>query len=121
MHRGEHIPFVNVDTPMKEALFEITSKRLGVTAVLDATGTLAGVITDGDLRRGLESKGNIFQLNAADLMTRSPKTITSDTLAAEAMQVMQAHSITSLFVLENGSSRPVGVVHLHDLIKAGIV
>ncbi|HEY7169156.1 MAG TPA: KpsF/GutQ family sugar-phosphate isomerase [Candidatus Binatia bacterium] len=121
MHRGDQVPLVKMDTPMKEALFEITSKRLGVTAVIDAAGTLAGVITDGDLRRGLENKGNIFQLKAEDLMTRSPKTISSDTLAAEAVQVMETHSITSLFVLENGSRRPIGVIHLHDLIKAGIV
>ena len=121
MHRGEDIPIVGITTPMKEALFEITSKRLGVTAVVDSAGMLVGVITDGDLRRGLENKGNIFQSKAEDLMTRSPKTINCDTLAAEAVQVMENHSITSLFVLENGSSKPVGVIHLHDLIKAGIV
>jgi arabinose-5-phosphate isomerase len=121
MHRGDEIPLVNEETPMKEALFEITSKRLGVTAVVDSKGTLVGVITDGDLRRGLESKGDIFQLKAKDLMTRNPKTIAAESLAAEAVDVMEQRPITSLFVLENGSKRPIGVIHLHDLVKAGIV
>jgi arabinose-5-phosphate isomerase len=121
MHRGDQIPLVNEETPMKDALFEITSKRLGVTAVVNARGILVGVITDGDLRRGLESKGDIFRLKAKDLMTRNPKTIVTDLLAAEAVHVMEQYPITSLFVVENGSNRPIGVIHLHDLIKAGIV
>lgn len=121
MHRGDQIPLVNEETPMKDALFEITSKRLGVTAVVDARGKLVGVITDGDLRRGLESKGDIFRLKAKDLMTRNPKTISTDLLAAEAVHIMEQYPITSLFVLENGSNSPIGVIHLHDLLKAGIV
>jgi arabinose-5-phosphate isomerase len=106
---------------MKEALFEITSKRLGVTGVIDAKGDLTGIITDGDLRRGLERKGDIFRLQAKDLMTSDPKTITADRLAAEAVAIMKQHTITSLFVLENGGRKPLGVVHLHDLVKAGVV
>jgi arabinose-5-phosphate isomerase len=121
MHRGEQLPLVDEETPMKEALFEITSKRLGVTGVLDAQGKLVGVITDGDLRRGLERKGDIFSLVAKELMTRDPKTIPAESLAAEAVAVMEQYPITSLFVLDNGSKRPIGVVHLHDLIQAGIV
>lgn len=120
MHRGDQLPLVQEETPMKETLLEITSKRLGVTGVLDARGSLVGVITDGDLRRGLESKGNIFRLKAKDLMTRNPKTISADTLAAEAVTVMERYQITSLFVLENGGRKPLGVIHLHDLVKAGI-
>ncbi|HWP57220.1 MAG TPA: KpsF/GutQ family sugar-phosphate isomerase [Candidatus Acidoferrales bacterium] len=120
MHRGGEIPLVEVDTPVKETLLEITSKRLGVTGVLNQAGELVGVITDGDLRRGLESKGDIFRLKARDLMTTAPKTIAADALAATAVATMEQHSITSLFVLEDGK-RPVGVVHLHDLLKAGIV
>lgn len=120
MHRGDQLPLVKEETPMKETLLEITSKRLGVTGVLDARGSLVGVITDGDLRRGLESKGNIFRLKAKDLMTRNPKTISADTLAAEAVTVMERYPITSLFVLENGGRKPLGVIHLHDLVKAGI-
>lgn len=121
MHRGAQLPLVDENTPIKEALFEITSKRLGVTGVVDRTGKLTGIITDGDLRRGLESKGDIFRLNAQDLMTRSPKTTEASILAAEAVAVMEQYSITSLFVLDNGSDRPIGVIHLHDVLKAGIV
>ena len=121
MHRGDQLPLVNQDAPMKEALFEITSKRLGVTGVVDGHGSLVGVITDGDLRRGLESKGDIFKLKAKDMMTRHPKTVAAQTLAAEAVAVMEQYPITSLFVLEDGSRTPLGVIHLHDLVKAGIV
>jgi arabinose-5-phosphate isomerase len=121
MHRGAAMPLVDQETPMKEALLEITSKRLGVTGVVDRRGTLVGVITDGDLRRGLETRGDIFRLKAKDLMTRKPKTITGDGLAAGAVATMEEHSITSLFVLEDGSRRPTGIIHLHDLLKAGIV
>jgi arabinose-5-phosphate isomerase len=121
MHRGEELPVVPGETPMKETLLEITSKRLGVTGVVDKRGNLVGIITDGDLRRSLESKGDIFRFKAKELMTSNPKTIPADALAARAVAIMEQHSITSLFILENGGSRPVGVVHLHDLLKAGIV
>lgn len=121
LHSGDRLPLVNEEVPMKEALFEITSKRLGVTGVIDAKGDLTGIITDGDLRRGLERKGDVFRLQAKDLMTRDPKTITADRLAAEAVAIMEQHTITSLFVLENGGRKPLGVVHLHDLVKAGVV
>jgi arabinose-5-phosphate isomerase len=121
MHRGDHLPLVGEQTLMKEAILEISSKRLGVTGVVDSHGKLVGVITDGDLRRGLESKKDILNLKAKDLMTRKPKTIAAQTLAAEAVAVMEQYPITSLFVLQNGSRKPVGVIHLHDLVKAGIV
>jgi len=121
MHRDKELPLVYQDTPMKETLLEITSKRLGVTGVVDGKGGLVGVITDGDLRRGLESKGDIFRLKAQELMSRNPKTIPADALAARAVAIMEQHSITSLFILENGGRKPSGVVHLHDLLKAGIV
>ncbi len=121
MHRGDHLPLVGEQTQMKEAILEISSKRLGVTGVVDSHGKLVGVITDGDLRRGLESKRDILNLKAKDLMTRKPKTVAAETLAAEAVAVMEQYPITSLFVLQNGSRKPVGVIHLHDLVKAGIV
>lgn len=121
MHRNKEVPVVHEDTPMKETLLEITSKRLGVTAVVDGQGNLVGVITDGDLRRALESQKDIFRLKAKDLMTRNPKTIPADALAARAVTVMEEHSITSLFILEDGGRKPSGVVHLHDLLKAGVV
>ena len=121
MHGGDQVPLVREETSMKDALFEITSKRLGVTGVVDPKGKLVGVITDGDLRRGLEKEGNIFQFKAKDLMTRNPKTIPGDSLAAAAVTVMEQYPITSLFVLDNKHQKPQGVIHLHDLIKAGIV
>jgi arabinose-5-phosphate isomerase len=121
MHKGDQLPLVTQETPMKDAIFEITSKRLGVTGVVDGQGKLVGVITDGDLRRGLESRGNIFSLKAKDLMTCNPKTIAAERLAAEAVAVMEQYPITSLFVLENDGRKPLGVIHLHDLIKSGLV
>jgi arabinose-5-phosphate isomerase len=120
MYRGEQLPLVQEETLVKEALFEITSKRLGVTGVADSAGRLVGVITDGDLRRNLERHGQILQLKAKDVMTKGPKTILAETLATEAVSVMERYSITSLFVIENGSKKPLGVIHLHDLVKAGL-
>jgi arabinose-5-phosphate isomerase len=119
MHRGDQLPLVTQDTPIKDALFEITSKRLGVTGVVDGDGKLTGVITDGDLRRGLENKGEIFRFKAKDLMTRNPKTIAAESLAAQAVALMEQHTITCLFVLQD-NRKPLGVIHLHDLLKAGI-
>jgi arabinose-5-phosphate isomerase len=120
MCRGEQLPLVQDITSVKEALFEITSKRLGVTGVVDSEGKLVGVITDGDLRRGLHSRGDILALQAKDIMTSDPKTISADTLATEAVAVMERFAITSLFVLEGGNKRARGIVHLHDLVKAGL-
>jgi arabinose-5-phosphate isomerase len=122
MHVGDSFPMVREDTPMKEALFEITSKRLGVTGVSDQSGRLVGVITDGDLRRGLERLPDLLDRKAAEVMTRSPKGIQALALAAQAVQKMEEFSITSLFVYQDlNDGRPVGIVHLHDLLKAGVV
>lgn len=120
MFRGARLPLVRETTSVKDALFEITAKRLGVTGVTNEKHQLVGILTDGDLRRGLENKGQILSLPARDLMTRNPKTIPADTLASEAVAVMEKFSITSLFVLEHETENPVGIVHLHDLIKAGL-
>jgi len=120
MHKSGELPLVHEDIPMKETLLEITSKRLGVTGVVDNQGRLVGVITDGDLRRGLETRGDIFRLKAKDLMTRNPKSILADTLAAQAVATMEQYSITSLFILPDGEQKPTGLIHLHDLLKAGI-
>jgi len=121
MHAGEQLPLVSESAPLKDTLMEITGKRLGVTGVVDAAGNLVGIVTDGDLRRGLERTADIRALRAADLMTRSPKTIVPDALAAQAVAFMERHLITSLFVLAPASKRPLGVIHLHDLLRAGIV
>jgi arabinose-5-phosphate isomerase len=122
MHVGEELPTVFEDTSMKEAVVEITSKRLGVTGVLNKQKELVGVITDGDLRRALEKHGNLLEKKAANIMTRNPKWIEADTLAAEAVQLMEEYAITSLFVFDKAGDRmPRGVIHLHDLLRAGVV
>jgi arabinose-5-phosphate isomerase len=121
MHRSAELPLVAADASLKDTLLEMTSKRLGVTGVVDAAGDLSGVITDGDLRRGLERAPDVRTLTARDLMTTAPKTIRGTALAAEAVAVMERHAITSLFILADGSRRPVGVLHLHDVLRAGVV
>ncbi len=122
MHVGEAFPMVKEETPMREAVFEITSKRLGVTGVSDGPGRLVGVITDGDLRRGLEKYPDLLERKAYEVMTRSPKWVDAEALAAQAVQIMEEFSITSLFVYRDSNSGwPVGIIHLHDLLKAGVV
>ncbi|HHL39191.1 MAG TPA: KpsF/GutQ family sugar-phosphate isomerase [Deltaproteobacteria bacterium] len=118
MHSGEAMPRVGPDTPMKEAIIEMTAKRLGVTGVFDGE-RLVGVITDGDLRRCVERGAELLELRAAEVMTSAPKVIGPDDLAESALRKMEDHSITSLFVVEDG--RAVGIVHLHDLIRAGVI
>jgi len=106
---------------MKVALIEMTSKRMGVTGVVTEQGELAGIITDGDLRRGLEREKNLLSLTAREVMTRNPKTVDRHALAAQALQMMEQYCITSLFIVSaSGQKRPEGVIHLHDLLKAGI-
>jgi arabinose-5-phosphate isomerase len=123
MHRGGQLPLVRHDTLVKEALFEITSKRLGVTGVTDAAGRLIGVITDGDLRRGLQRYGDgILSKRTEDVMTAHPRTIAKEVLAAQALSEMEENPqrpITSLFVLDDGQM-PIGIIHLHDILKTGI-
>jgi len=122
MHVGKAFPTVTEKTLMKDVIFEITSKRLGVTAVCNGEGDLTGVITDGDLRRALEKFDNLLDRKASDVMTGSPKWIEKDALAAKAVQRMEEYSITSLFVFnQSGDKVPVGIIHLHDLLKAGVV
>jgi arabinose-5-phosphate isomerase len=122
MHKGADIPLVSPDTLLRDALFEITSKKLGVTGVVDAAGLLLGVFTDGDLRRMMERGLEALQLPIADAMSTSPKRILRRNLAAKALQVMEQHAITSLFVFEDEQSLvPIGIIHLHDLLRAGVV
>jgi len=121
MHTGDAIPLVQEAMLMKEALFVITSKGLGVTGVTDAQGGLLGVITDGDLRRSLERGEDILQRSAGSLVHHNPKRILKRELAAAALQIMERHSITTLFVFEHEQDQaPCGIIHLHDILKAGI-
>jgi arabinose-5-phosphate isomerase len=122
MHVGRSLPMVGEMAPMKEAIFEITSKRLGVTGVCNEEGQLTGVVTDGDLRRALEKYDDLIKRKVTEVMTRNPKRVEKGALAAEAVQKMEEYSITSLFVFGDLRDRaPVGIIHLHDLLKAGIV
>jgi len=121
MHTGDSIPLVQTDTLMKEALFVITDKGLGVTGVCDVSGALVGVITDGDLRRALERGYDILNQRADGIMKAGPLRIKRSELAAAALQIMEKRSITSLFVFDDEvSTAPCGIVHLHDILKAGI-
>lgn len=121
MHSGDSMPLVTEETPMREALFEITAKGLGITGVTGVDGALVGVITDGDLRRALERGVDLLNSSAASLMSRRPKRIGRSELAASALQRMEEFSITSLFVFDGDQAeQPVGILHLHDLLKAGI-
>jgi arabinose-5-phosphate isomerase len=117
MHEGEGMPLCSVDTPMKEAILTITAKSFGCVGVLDADGRLSGVVTDGDLRRHMES--DLLDQRAGDVMTANPKTIRPQALAAEAVAVMNRYSITGLFVADVG--RPIEILHIHDCLRAGIV
>lgn len=122
MHVREALPLVSEHDPMQVALIEMSSKRLGVTGVVTEQGELAGIITDGDLRRGLEREKNLLSLTVRDVMTRNPRTIEKEALAAQALQVMEQYSITSLFIVAaSGLKKPEGIIHLHDLLKAGMV
>ena len=121
-HKGEDIPFIYNHDSIKNALFKISDKGLGLTGVLDKDDNLTGIITDGDIRRGLENLGNnILNETAESLMTREPKTIPSNTLAISALELMEKHSITSLFVYSNVKlKKPDGIIHIHDILSLGI-
>ena len=121
MHTGDEVPIVPSEMPLKDALLVISAKRLGVTGVVDGEGKLAGVITDGDVRRATQSGVDLYKSKAGEVMTPSPKRISSKELAAAALRMMEEYSITSLFVFEASSpAKPVGIVHIHDLLKAGV-
>lgn len=120
MHTDSELPTVRRDAALKDVIYEISSKRLGVTSVVDGDGTLQGIITDGDLRRLMEREKFPLAAQAGEFMTRNPKTIADSALAAEALQVMEKHSITSLLIV-NGAGQPKGIIHLHDILRAGVV
>jgi arabinose-5-phosphate isomerase len=119
MHQGAAIPRVLSETSVHEAILEMTTKKLGMTTVVDASGCLTGVITDGDLRRFLEKSIDLATARAGDLACETPKAISPDDLATRAVHTMERYAITSLVVLEHGQL--VGVIHLHDLLRAGVV
>lgn len=119
MVKDSAVPVVRHDVQLRDAILEITSKRLGATCVVDDSGVLIGIITDGDLRRLLQKTTEVSSCTAATVMTRNPKTITETLLASAALREMEAHNITQLIVVDL-HHRPVGMVHLHELVKAGL-
>jgi arabinose-5-phosphate isomerase len=116
MHPGAAVPLIRRGAPMSEAIVEMSAKGFGCVAVTEKNGKLAGVITDGDLRRHMRK--DLLQAPVDSVMTASPKTVRPDQLASEAMQVLNSSKITALIVVE--SDRPVGIVHFHDLLRAGV-
>lgn len=121
MHSGDALPVVSPDMSMTDAVMVISSKRLGMTTVAGRDNKLLGILTDGDIRRGIQKGGKaFFDMKAGDVMSRDPKTISEDELAAKALSIMESHSITSL-VVSDEEGRPKGIIHLHDILKKGIV
>ncbi len=119
MLTGSYVPIVPVKASMKETILEMTSKR-GITTVIDSKGKITGVITDGDLRRLLEKRNDIFKMSAGEIMTFNPRTVKKEELAINAVKLMEAYGITSIPVV-NTTNRPIGIIHLHDLMRLGIV
>jgi arabinose-5-phosphate isomerase len=117
MHSGDAVPLAQSDTPMRDLLLTMASGRLGCVGIVDAKGRLAGIVTDGDIRRhvaGIETR------KAGEVMTANPKIARPDQLAAEALALMTENKITQLFVLAQHDPRPLGVIHIHDCLRAGI-
>jgi arabinose-5-phosphate isomerase len=120
MHAGDAAPVVTMTTPMHDVFHEMSDKRLGMTCVLDEKGRLAGIFTDGDLRRLMISSPDVLSLTAADVMKPNPRTIGRDMLAVEALRIMETHKITSV-VVATADGRVEGVVHLHDLWRTQMI
>ncbi len=121
MHKGDDVPFADENSNFNDVVYEISSKRLGVAIVAKNRKQLVGVITDGDLRRSVEKYSDkIFTLKAKDIMTKNPKTIDKNALAAKAANIMEQYSITSIVVVDKNSEIE-GIIHLHDILKAGIL
>lgn len=116
MHTGVNMPILEQNSDMQRVLLEMTSKRLGCVGFVNSDGDFTGMLTDGDLRRCLSPQ--ILEEKAINLMTKNPKTISKDIMASEAMKIMHDKKITNIFVLEN--SKPIGVIHIHDLLNNGV-
>jgi arabinose-5-phosphate isomerase len=120
MRRGADLPVVPALAPMREVIAEITRARRGITCVTHRDGTLAGVVTDGDVRRAVAAHSDVHALTAEAVMSRTPVTVAPHTLAAEALHLLEDRQITAVVVVDD-TTRPLGLVHLHDLWKTGLV
>lgn len=116
MHGSDELPLISADAPMDQALLVMSEKRFGAVGVIDGAGALVGMITDGDLRRHMDG---LMSHSAGEVMTKNPRTVEPGTLAAEALKLMNEMRITVLFVVDDG--RPVGILHVHDLLRAGVI
>jgi arabinose-5-phosphate isomerase len=119
MHQNEEMPLVSINASLKEALVEMTQKKLGMTTIVNEAGELAGIFTDGDLRRALDKVSDVHRARVQDVMSHKPKTIHSHTLAADALHLMESYKITSLVVVDQ-AQKPVGIIHIHDILRAGV-
>ncbi len=120
MHTGDAVPRVLETTPIKDIIYEISSKKLGLTTVVEPEGELRGIITDGDLRRLMERRDDLHLVVASEFMSPNPKVIEREALATRALKVMEDHTITAILIVD-GAGRVDGVIHLHDILRAGIV
>ena len=120
MHADNEVPRVTPETPLHNALLEMTEKGFGMTTIINTQGELLGVFTDGDLRRIIDSKADLSSVNMSQVMTANPKTVNHDMLAAEALTIMEKASITAV-VVEDTSNHPIGVLHMHDILRAGVI
>ena len=119
-HFDKEFPYVNENSLVSEAVISISEKGFGCTIILDDNKNLKGIITDGDIRRGVEKFKDIFSMNVMKIASKSPKTVTKDALAAKALAIMEKHSITSIVVIDD-NNKPEGIIHMHDILKAGII
>lgn len=120
MHKGLEVPMISRQASLKEALVEMTRKKLGMTTVIDEEQKLIGIFTDGDVRRAFDNNADIHETHIEQVMSKNPKTIFSNTLAAEALTIMETYKITSL-VVTNDQHHPVGIIHIHDILRAGVI
>jgi len=120
MHADNEVPRVTPETPLHNALLEMTEKGFGMTTIINTQGELLGVFTDGDLRRIIDSKADLSSVNMSQVMTENPKTVNHDMLVAEALTIMEKASITAV-VVEDASNHPIGVLHMHDILRAGVI
>jgi arabinose-5-phosphate isomerase len=122
MHTGQEIPLASVNKPMREVLFEMTEKGFGIVGIINAENQLIGVITDGDLRRGLEKTDHFLNSLPDQLMSVNPKWISADSLAIDALHEMETYAITALFVFKDTKTgKPLGIIHIHDILRHGIM
>ncbi len=119
MATGDALPLVSESALLTELILEITTKRFGMSGIVDSTGQLSGIFTDGDLRRLIQGTGDFLSLTAADVMLTEPKTVTPDILAADCLNILESHRISQLLVCDE-ENRPVGLLHIHDLVTLGL-